>query len=1045
MKKRTQPSLAAHLTLLGLSLCPPLSAQVILPLDRISVDKMISRPQSELTVATGAITVTGSHHTVDTEGDASTDDLVTINGGEDGQTLIVRAASDARTVVLKRTGNIQGAADVTLDDASDIAVLVYDGGVSKWTIAAIGASAGGGGGVTTFLNLTDTPSDFTDQAGKMLVVNEGETALEFAEAATGGGGAPTDATYLTTSANGTLSAEVVVSALTGNLTIAGDDAAGRTITLGQQVTNADTLAIDVPSANVTIDGDIVSTLTATQTLTNKTITTPILTVEQGTNPTNTTEGRIQWDTDDDALVIGTGAGTITIGAGGVSTDIVNDTTPQLGGDLDANGFDILFDSNTGIQDANDASILRFVGYPTAVNYWDIRNSAAGNRLEILTQGSDTNVGAGISLKGAAGLRIGDDDWIEMDILASAPASASAGKVRFFALDDGGAGKLYAKNSAGTVYDLTAAGGGGGTGTMTTIQEGDVGVGGADIVTLDFNGSDFDLSESPDTEVNVAIAAAITRDSEWDTAAEINAATTDEDFLVDSDIGVAVQAFDADLADLADGTLSESKIDAAITRDSEWDTAAEINAATTDEDFLVESDIGVAVQAYSTALETIDGLTFSKGNLIVYNGSALINLGVGSNGQVLTADSAEAAGVKWAAAGAGSGSAITLDLGDDGGNDSTDLTEIAIGSGDTNGIFSEPSADKLLIDMTKNWPSSDSSEVALTGDSATAFFSAGTIEAARLPIGTEILSSDPTDYTGEAPEHGVDKVLWYDDSASVWRLTAAGAQLDGLIFPARDDFAHFKGSSDPTARVRFDVGSNVAGSTTRVITVADENIDMTPTTGSYQGADADLTDLADGTLTGTKVGTFTGDTGAGGAVGAVPAPAAGDAAAGKFLKADGTWAAPAGGGGGATYLVDVLGANFSTTSTTVEDVTGFNVTLEADTTYHICVSAGYSSSAGGEGVKVSVDGPTSPAFVALHCTVHKGTGSTGDFEGALRTYSSEVSTTNGPGGDTGVIMIQGVLRTSAGNGGVFQIELGTETGLNSSTLTAGSTIIATPVD
>ena len=37
----------------------------------------------------------------------------------------------------------------------------------------------------------------------------------------------------------------------------------------------------------------------------------------------------------------------------------------------------------------------------------------------------------------------------------------------------------------------------------------------------------------------------------------------------------------------------------------------------------------------------------------------------------------------------------------------------------------------------------------------------------------------------------------------------------------------------------------------------------------------------------------GDTGAGGLAGNVPAPAAGTAAAGKFLKADGSWAIPAG--------------------------------------------------------------------------------------------------------------------------------------------------------
>ena len=42
----------------------------------------------------------------------------------------------------------------------------------------------------------------------------------------------------------------------------------------------------------------------------------------------------------------------------------------------------------------------------------------------------------------------------------------------------------------------------------------------------------------------------------------------------------------------------------------------------------------------------------------------------------------------------------------------------------------------------------------------------------------------------------------------------------------------------------------------------------------------------------------GDSGAGGTKGLVPAPSAGDAAAGKFLKADGTYQVPAGGGGSA---------------------------------------------------------------------------------------------------------------------------------------------------
>ena len=47
----------------------------------------------------------------------------------------------------------------------------------------------------------------------------------------------------------------------------------------------------------------------------------------------------------------------------------------------------------------------------------------------------------------------------------------------------------------------------------------------------------------------------------------------------------------------------------------------------------------------------------------------------------------------------------------------------------------------------------------------------------------------------------------------------------------------------------------------------------------------------GTDVSAHVSEFAGDGGSGGASGLVPAPVAGDAAAGKFLKADGTWEAP----------------------------------------------------------------------------------------------------------------------------------------------------------
>lgn len=50
---------------------------------------------------------------------------------------------------------------------------------------------------------------------------------------------------------------------------------------------------------------------------------------------------------------------------------------------------------------------------------------------------------------------------------------------------------------------------------------------------------------------------------------------------------------------------------------------------------------------------------------------------------------------------------------------------------------------------------------------------------------------------------------------------------------------------------------------------------------------------------TLINAFAGDVGSGGVKGSVPAPAAGDGAAGKFLKADGTWDVPGGTGGDVT--------------------------------------------------------------------------------------------------------------------------------------------------
>jgi len=91
---------------------------------------------SELTISSGAITVAQSHHRVDTESDAASDDLDTINGGSEGQVIAIRAEHADRTVVLKDgTGNLDLGGDVYLTDTDQYVVLIYDG--TSWQPVAV--------------------------------------------------------------------------------------------------------------------------------------------------------------------------------------------------------------------------------------------------------------------------------------------------------------------------------------------------------------------------------------------------------------------------------------------------------------------------------------------------------------------------------------------------------------------------------------------------------------------------------------------------------------------------------------------------------------------------------------------------------------------------------------------------------------------------------------------------------------------------------------------------------------------------------------------
>jgi hypothetical protein len=74
-----------------------------------------------------------------------------------------------------------------------------------------------------------------------------------------------------------------------------------------------------------------------------------------------------------------------------------------------------------------------------------------------------------------------------------------------------------------------------------------------------------------------------------------------------------------------------------------------------------------------------------------------------------------------------------------------------------------------------------------------------------------------------------------------------------------------------------------------------------------------------------VALLVGDTGSGGTAGFAPAPGVGDAAAGKFLKADATWAVPAGGGGAGALVL--LEQHTASNSATLDFTTAISATYD----------------------------------------------------------------------------------------------------------------------
>jgi hypothetical protein len=106
----------------------------------------------------------------------------------------------------------------------------------------------------------------------------------------------------------------------------------------------------------------------------------------------------------------------TVAPGSGISDVVDDVSPQLGGNLDTNSFHIDFDTSHGFRDENGNEQLFFTTTASAVNYLTVTNAATGSSPTISAAGDDTNVDLNLNTKGTGDVFVtGGSSALDLDI------------------------------------------------------------------------------------------------------------------------------------------------------------------------------------------------------------------------------------------------------------------------------------------------------------------------------------------------------------------------------------------------------------------------------------------------------------------------------------------------------------------------------------------------------------------------------------------------------------------------------------------------------
>ena len=94
-----------------------------------------------------------------------------------------------------------------------------------------------------------------------------------------------------------------------------------------------------------------------------------------------------------------------LAASGAISNVADDSTPQLGGNLDTNSHNILIDDAHFIGDENGNEQIIFQTTSSAVNQFDVTNAASGSAPSLSATGSDSNIDLDLIPKGTGHVTI----------------------------------------------------------------------------------------------------------------------------------------------------------------------------------------------------------------------------------------------------------------------------------------------------------------------------------------------------------------------------------------------------------------------------------------------------------------------------------------------------------------------------------------------------------------------------------------------------------------------------------------------------------------